>query len=125
VKAGDTVELKLALSSSAPLRGLPIELAFAKDKLQLLDVQEGEFFRQGGAATSFSKSGDGKDGQLRVGVLRNQGTGASGDGIVLTLRFKALAAGLAEVRIVSAQPIGLGAAAAAPTLPPVLALQVK
>jgi general secretion pathway protein D len=124
-KVGDTVELRLSLGSSVPLRGMPVELAFAKDKLQLIDVEEGDFFRQGGAATGFSKSGDGKDGQLRAGVLRNQANGATGEGTVLLLRFKALAAGQAEVRVHSAQSIGIGAPAAAPTLPPALTLQIR
>jgi general secretion pathway protein D len=116
-KAGDTVELKLALNTPTPLRGLPMEIAFSKDKLQLLDVSEAEFFKQDGAPTSFSKSGDGKDGKLNAGVLRNQATGVTGQGNVLTLRFKALAAGTGEVRIVMAQPIALGAGAPPAALP--------
>jgi general secretion pathway protein D len=39
-KAGDTVELTLSLNSSVPLRGLPMQFAFSKDKLQLIDVSE-------------------------------------------------------------------------------------
>ena len=84
-----------------------------------------EFFRQGGATTSFSKSGDGKDGQLRIGALRNQATGATGDGVLATLRFKATAAGPAEVRVVNAQSIGLGAAGPNLTVPAPLQVQVR
>lgn len=123
-KPGDTVELKLAINSPNPLRGLPIEFAFSKDKLQLLDASEAEFFKQDGAPTSFSKSGDGKDGKLNAGVLRNQATGVSGQGNVLTLRFKALAAGTGEVRIVTARPIALGADVPAPSLPQPWTLQI-
>jgi general secretion pathway protein D len=123
-KPGDTVELKLAINSPTPLRGLPMELAFSKDKLQLLDASEAEFFKQDSAPTSFSKSGDGKDGKLNAGVLRNQATGVSGQGNVLTLRFKALAAGTGEVRVVTAQPIALGAGAPPPVLPQPWTLQI-
>ena len=125
VKVGDTVELKLALNSGTELRGLPVEITFAKDKLQLVDVVEGDFFRRDGSATSFSKGGDGKDGRVGVGVLRNQATGASGQGQVLTLRFKALSAGAADVRLLSATPIGLGGPVAAPNLPAPFTVQVR
>lgn len=124
VRVGDTIEVSLALSSSVPLRGLPLELSYSKDKLQLVDVREGEFFRQGGSATSFSKSGEGKDETLRVGILRNQATGAVGDGTLLVLQFKALAAGPAELRITGARSIGIGTMAPAPAVPPVFTLQV-
>ena len=124
-QVGETVEVRLNLGSNVPLRGMPLELTFSKDKLQMIDVQEGDFFRQGGAPTSFSKSGDGKDGTLRVGTLRNQATGAVGDGTLLVLRFKALASGPAEVRVSSAQSIGIGEAAAAPTLPPAVEFKIR
>jgi len=87
-------------------------------------VSERDFFRQQGATTSFSKSGDGKDGKFSAGVLRNQGTGASGQGTVLSVRFKAVAAGAAEVRLSGAQSIGLGAVAPAPALPAPFAVQI-
>jgi len=125
VKVGDTVELKLVLNSGAELRGLPVEVNFAKDKLQLVDVVEGEYFRRDGSATSFSKGGDGKDGRVGVGVLRNQATGLSGQGQVLTLRFKALGAGAADVRVLSATPIGLGGPVTAPSLPAPFTVQVR
>jgi general secretion pathway protein D len=124
-KVGDTVELKLVLSSTQPLRGMPLEIAFSKEKLQLLDVMEGDYFRQDGSPTSFSKSGDGKDGKVNAGVLRNQATGAVGQGSVVTLRFKTLAAGTGEVRVVTAQPIALGAGIAAPALPTPWTVQIR
>jgi general secretion pathway protein D len=124
-KVGDTVELKVALQSATPLRGMPMEITFSKDKLQLLDAAEGDYFRQDGAPTSFSKSGDAKEGRLNAGVLRNQARGAAGQGTVLTLRFKALAAGTGEVRIHQAQPIALGAGIAPPALPLPWTVQIR
>jgi general secretion pathway protein D len=125
VKVGDTVELKLVLNASVALRGMPTQVTFPKEKLQLLDVVEGDFFRRDGAATSFSKGGDGKDGQIGAGVLRNQGTGALGEGTVLTLKFKAMASGAAEVGLTSAQGIGLAGPAPSPTLPAPFVLQLR
>ena len=124
-KVGDTVELNIALNSQVPLRGLPLEIDFTFDRLELTEVLEGEFFKQDGAATSFSKSGDGKDGRIRAGVLRNQATGIGGQGTVLTLRFKAIAAGPAEVQIGAAQALGLGSMAPNPALPAPFSLQIR
>jgi general secretion pathway protein D len=125
VRSGETFEVLLVLASSAALRGLPMEIAYAKDKLELLEAQEGDFFRQGGATTSYSKTTDGKGGTLSIGILRNQASGAIGDGAVVKLRFKAIASGTADVHIISAQPIGLGGAAPSPSVPPPLSVQIR
>jgi general secretion pathway protein D len=124
-RVGDTLELKLELTAKMPLRGTPMEIAFPKDKLQLIDVAEGEFFRRDGAATSFSKGGDGKEGRVGVGVLRNQGNGLSGVGSVLTLKFKAISAGPAEVKLMSAQGIGLEGPLPPPALGLPFAVQIR
>jgi general secretion pathway protein D len=124
VKVGDTVELHLDIETLTALRGMPLQLAFPADRLQLTDASEGVFFKQDGAPTSFSKSGDGKNGKLNVGILRNQATAIGGKGNVLTLYFKALAKGTAEVAVTSAQAIGLGAPAPSPVLPPSIAVQI-
>lgn len=124
-KVGEVLELKLALSTTTDLRGLPMQISFPQERLQLLEVIEGDFFRRDGAATSFSKGGDGKDGHVGIGVLRNQGTGATGEGSVITLRFKAAAAGTAELRVVSAQGVGLRGPLPPPTLPPPFAVQIR
>jgi general secretion pathway protein D len=86
-------------------------------------VQEGEFFKQGGATTSISRATD-VAGRGRVGILRNEASGASGEGTVLSVRLKAFGAGPVELRMMSAQGIGLGAAPPAIDLPPPLVLQV-
>jgi general secretion pathway protein D len=123
VKAGEPFDVKLSINSGALLRGLPIEFAFPQDRLQLVDVQEGEFFKQGGATTSISRATD-VAGRGRVGILRNEASGASGEGTVLSVRLKAFGAGPVELRMMSAQGIGLGAAPPAIDLPPPLVLQV-
>ncbi|MED5621553.1 secretin N-terminal domain-containing protein [Ideonella sp. BN130291] len=124
-KVGQDVELQLLLNSTAALRGLPVELGFSVDKLQLLDVTEGDYFKRDGSPTSFSKSGEGQGGKVNAGVLRNQATGASGDGTVLRLRFKTLAPGTGEVRLQGVQPIALGAPGPAPQLPAPWTLQIR
>lgn len=124
-KLGDIVELNLVLSAPAPVRGMPVELAFSKDRLQLLDVAEGDFFRQDGTATSFSKGGDVNGGRINIGVLRNQATGVSGQGSVVTLRFKTLAPGIGEVSVATAQPIAMGRPASPPKLAAPWTIQIR
>lgn len=125
VKVGDTFVATLELASPIALRGAPMQLAFGKDRLGLLDIDEGDFFRQGAAPTSFSKSIEGNEGRARAGVLRNQATGAMGQGTVLSLRLKATSAGTAEVSLVGFEPITLGEAAPKVALPQALRIQVK
>jgi general secretion pathway protein D len=122
---GDTVEVKLQLSAPVGLRGMPLSVAFDAKALQWLPAQEGDFFRRDGAATSFSESVDTANGRGRVGILRNQATGAAGQGTVVTLRFKALAQGTTSLRLEQAQPIALLPGVPAPALPAPFSLQVK
>jgi hypothetical protein len=122
---GDVVEVKLDLNTSVMLRGVPVEMAFSSDKLQLLEVLEGDFFNRDGAVTSFSKGGDGKDGRVAVGILRTQGGGANGQGTVAHLRFKAVATGAADLKLVSTQPTGLGGAPPAPALPSAYVVNIR
>jgi general secretion pathway protein D len=109
-KLGETIELKLALTTATGLRGIPLDLVYDKQRLELIDVVEGNFFKRDGAATSFSKSLDAAGGRARIGILRNQASVGSGQGELLVLRLKAIAAGAATVRLEGAQPISLDAA---------------
>lgn len=124
IKVGDTVDLTLDEDTQAALRGMTLEVGYDHSHLQLVDAIEGDFFKQGGAVTSFSRSDDPKDPVLRLGLLRNQATAATGRGQVMTLRFKALAAGSTEVKVLGTKPIGLAATLAAPVALPSATLQV-
>lgn len=124
-KAGEVVELKLNVSTVAALRGLPLLVSFDPAKLQWQDAVEGDFFRRDGATTSFSHSAEPAAGRVRVGILRNQANGASGQGTLVTLRFKALVAGAAQVKLEQAQPVAVGSVAPVPAPTAPLTLQVK
>ncbi|MDH0867065.1 cohesin domain-containing protein, partial [Mitsuaria sp. GD03876] len=123
-KVGDTVEVRLDLRD-ANLRGLMTELQYSADKLTLVDAEEDEYFRKGGAVTSFSKRVE--PGRLNLSVLRNQATATPGDnaGSVFKLRFKTTAAGRAEVRVGTAQPVSLEPNGDRPTLPAPAVIEVK
>ena len=124
-KIGEAFSVVLNLNTSQALRGAPLHLSYNKDKLELLGIDEGELFKQGGAQTSFTKMIEAPLGQARAGVLRNQASGASGQGSFVTLRFKALSAGAAEVRVLGLDPVGLAGPVPKPSPLPVLQVQVQ
>jgi general secretion pathway protein D len=123
VKAGETFDVKVTIASTAALRGLPLELAFPQDRIQIVDVQEGDYFKQGGVATSFSRTTS-TPGRSRIGILRNEATPVGGEGVVLTARLKAFGSGPVELRMVNTQAIGLGVEPPKVTLPVPLVIQV-
>ena len=121
---GETFDLRVALDTPVALRGLPIEIHYDAARLQFVDATAGELFGQGGAQVSLSKSDDGA-GTARVGVLRNQATGASGKGVAVDVRFKAKAAGDAKVELTGAKAIGLEGPLPAPALPPAWSVHLQ
>lgn len=124
-KVGDLVDLKVMLSTAVPLRGMPMQLEFDPARLELINATEGDFFRQGDTATSFSSGGEPRQGRLSLGILRNQATGVTGKSAAFSLRFRTLSAGATAVRISHARAIGIGAPSPEPVLPPQWALEVR
>jgi general secretion pathway protein D len=122
---GETGVATLELSSTVALRGGPVSLRYPADRIQLLAVEEGSFFNQAGAATSFSQAVDAQAGMVRAGILRNQATGAQGQGTLVRVRFKALKAGPAELAVVSLEPVSLGDPLPPTALPMPLRINVK
>jgi len=125
VKAGDTFTATLRIDTPTPLRGAPLRLKVAPQGVEVVAVEEGGFFRQGGAATSFTHAANPASGELNVGILRNELSTAVGQGDLLTLRLRAAAPGMAEVSLVGLEPISLKDAAPRMKLPQVLRVKVN
>jgi general secretion pathway protein D len=125
VAVGEVFQVTLDLTTTAPVRGGPIQIAFSKDRLSLVDVQEGELLRQGGTTTAFTKTIDAARGTARVGVLRGEATGATGNGTLVQMRFKALSAGEAEVRLTGFEPMISGEGNASPQAAGPLRVRIK
>jgi general secretion pathway protein D len=109
VKAGEHFSAVLRLSSHRPLRGLPLLLGFDPQLLQVVNVQEGEFFRQANGQTVFSHRTDSAKGKIVVAVVRQSVSGGdpsvNGTGGVVTVTFKALKAGSSpKMQLLSAAP---------------------
>jgi general secretion pathway protein D len=124
VKVGEAFTVNLQLASATPLRGAPLEIAFSPQMFDVLEVAEGDFFKQEGGVTSFTHSINVNTGRIGVGVLRNDATGAIGQATAVVLRLKAKAPGPAEVGLSSLKPISTGEPVPLADLP-VLKLTVK
>jgi len=125
VKVGDTFEIPMRVKSDLSLRGLPVEVAYDRTWLALIDWTEGPFLKSGGATTSVSRTADAASGSLSIGILRNTANGATGEGVFATLRFKAVASGDAQVRVVRINPLGIDRIIEAPALPPPVSVWIK
>ncbi len=87
---GDTFVVTLDVDTTVALRGGPVQLAYSKDRLSLVDVQQGDLLRQGGAATAFSQTVAAAEGTARTAVLRSEASGVTGktiDGIFRVSTF--------------------------------------
>jgi general secretion pathway protein D len=125
VKVGDSFSVTLSLQTDQPLRGAPLQLGFSAGRFEVLSIDEEDFFKQGAVPTSFAQSVDAAAGRVNVGVLRNQASGAVGQGKLVTLRLKAKSAGPAELTVQDINPIGLSGPIPKPASPPTYQVQVQ
>lgn len=117
VKVGEGFAVSVKVSSGASLRGLPLEIAYPSNLLEVVAITEGGFLKQGEGATSFVQANNQSTGRLNIGLLRNDSTGASGEGTVVQIQFKAKAAGAMQLSFTSARPIGAEGAVSLEPLP--------
>ncbi len=106
VKVGEGFAVSVNINSGAALRGLPLEIAYPSNLLEVVAISEGGFLKQGDGATSFVQANNQATGRLNIGLLRNDSTGASGEGTVVQIQFRAKAAGAMQLSFTSARPIG-------------------
>lgn len=118
VKIGQEFKVDLMIRSEGPLRALPSQLGFDPAALEVVDVQEGSFFRQGGASTNFASNVDQKTGRIFVGLTRAGTEGAKGEDGVVTITFKARSPRpKSEIRLLAATPVAVGPTAITVALP--------
>lgn len=127
VKAGEQFTAVLNVTAPEALKGLPLLLGYDAQSLQVVNVQEGSFLKQGNATTTFSHRIDAAQGRVFVAAVRQAAsasdTGVNGSGSVVAVTFKALKAGTApRLRLLSVSPEPAPAVPAA--LPPERSVQV-
>lgn len=119
LKVGETVTLQLAMDSSELLRAASLQLAFNPSELEILSVQEGDYFNRSGKG-SFSEAVDNPGGRVSVGASAGAGdtAGAKGAARVLTVTARARApSNGTEISVIGMTPIGGQKAVSRPALP--------
>lgn len=103
VKAGEQFTALLNISSTQPIDQVPVMLGFDPQILQVISVEAGQYMNQGGGQSSLTKQVNLSDGKIVAAVVR-QGSAVSGQGTLLQVTFKALAASpKTNLEILSAQ----------------------
>ena len=123
VKAGDSFSLQLVMQADQPVVSLPLAVSFDPRILQVADVSEGGFLKQGGGQTSFTYRVD-PGGQVLITGTRSGEGGATAQDAIATLNFRTVAPGDARVELITIAPVGSGGSTINASLPPAHALTV-
>ena len=109
-RPGDTFALQLTLSSDIPIISVPLEMQIDPGVLQVVAISEGDLLRRNGGLTQFSSRVN-PQGGISIQAIRSSGGGITGAGVVATLQLRVLPSSAAEtlVKVVAANPMGLGA----------------
>jgi type II secretory pathway component GspD/PulD (secretin) len=114
---GGPYTVPLSVAGASRLSTLSLTVTFNPSALRVRAVQEGSFFRTGGAAATFAQQVDASAGRIDIAIVRaGDGTGVSGAGLLAALLFEAVAAGPANLTIT-----GTGSAPGGVALPLVFA----
>ncbi|GIU76690.1 MAG: hypothetical protein KatS3mg004_3777 [Bryobacteraceae bacterium] len=112
-----TFTVRLMVDNVSDLFSAPMRLRYDPQLLRLLDVQRGPFLGGDGQQVTFSDTRDEASGLVIINMNRVPGAGGiSGSGILVELRFQAVARGQAAIRVeeISLRDARLEAMAAAP-----------
>jgi general secretion pathway protein D len=105
VKVGETFSVHVNVKTDVPVRGMPVELQFPKGVVEIVDAEEGAFLGRDGTQVSKTKTLNQAEGRASMALLRFNGNGEKGEGTVMSFRFKALAAGTADIRVAMVKPV--------------------
>ncbi|HVS13363.1 MAG TPA: cohesin domain-containing protein, partial [Thermoanaerobaculia bacterium] len=105
VDEGASFEIRLAIASQVQVSHLPTEIRFDATRLRFDNERSTPFFDAGATTETLTKVIE--PGRLVLGASRlGAVSGVSGEGVVLRLFFKALAAGLATIELTEVRPLG-------------------
>lgn len=116
-KVGDTFKVAVKVKSDGGVRSLPLQLSYDKTALQVVQIGEGAYFKQGEAQTSISSNIDQEAGKAFISVVRSGTDGAAGEGEAVVLTLRALSAKAAEVKVLMAAPVSVGDKPITPAFP--------
>ena len=117
-RVGDQFKLALVMNSGSALKSVPMQLAFDPGALEVVSVTEGDFFRPGNGRSNFVHHVDAPGGRISVGSSRSDKEGATGQGELAIITFRARTPKpRSEVRVLSVaaiSPAGTSANVAVP-----------
>lgn len=108
VKPGDVFTVELVGKTPLPVRGMNLRLGVDAAQATLLQGGEGGWWKQGSAETSETQSNDAQASVWRLGVIRRSAEGATGEGVLATLKLRAGPAGRIEWPLQQLEPIAAG-----------------
>lgn len=124
-KVGEQIKLVLRLKSEGGARSLPFQVGFDPAFFQVMQIEEGGFFKQDNGTTSFSNNVDAANGKLFVSVARSDVEGASGEDAVAVITLRALAPSpQTTLKMLSASPIVQSDKPPATILPPPFEVEI-
>lgn len=117
-KVGQPLTLTLDMDSPEALRAASLQLAFNPADIEIVSVQEGDYFSRSGKG-AFSNTVDGPGGRVSIGASSVDGSGVKGAARVLTLTVKPLAAAMTgtDISVIAATPVGATRSISRPGLP--------
>jgi general secretion pathway protein D len=109
IQSGEQFSAVIKLSSDSPLRGMPLLVAYDPQALQVVNVQEGQFFKQAGGQSTFNHRIDAAQGKVFIAAVSQPSggvdVGMNGSSNLAMLTFKAIKPGAAtKLQILSATP---------------------
>lgn len=126
VKPGEQFRVQLKVKADGVLRSLPFQAAYDPAVLQIVEITEGEFFKQDDGASSFSSNIDGAAGKFFVSVSRTAAAGVQGEGVAAVVTFRALAVSpKTDVALTTVAPIVDGGKTPATPLPAPLSVAIS
>jgi general secretion pathway protein D len=103
VGEGATFTLDVVLSGAQDVDSVPLQIAYDKQGLQLLNISNGNFLAQGEQVVALVHREDPSSGAVEITASRpSESEGVSGHGVVTTLTFEAKTTGRFPVKITKA-----------------------
>jgi general secretion pathway protein D len=125
LKVGEEATLVLKVKADKPLLSTALQIGFDPKAVSILEVTEGPLMRQDGNETTFSARTDESAGRVFIGLARTGRVGVTGEGALLQLRVKGVAASqAAPIKVVVFSGIGPGNRIQSAALPNPLELAV-
>lgn len=125
VKPGEEFTVELVGQTPLAVRGMNLRLGMPPLQALMIRAAEGLWWTQDQSAASVTQAMDDAQGQWQFGVIRKEAVGVKGEGVLLSLRLKAGAAGRIVWPLLQLEPIAAGPDAPRASELPALEVEVR